>query len=72
MNQQNFDNKHSLADLIFEYEAMSQKGTVEFVEETVFEKLIEFFQNKCSYEKALEVVNHALTHYHFKIGRAHV
>ncbi len=65
MNQQNFDNKHSLADLIFEYEAMSQKGTVEFVEETVFEKLIEFFQNKCSYEKALEVVNHALTHYHF-------
>ena len=65
MNQQNFDNKHPIADLIFEYEAMSQKGTVDFVEETVFEKLIDYFQKKCSYEKALEIVNHALTQHHF-------
>jgi tetratricopeptide (TPR) repeat protein len=61
MNQQNQSNHNIQNELISEYEAMSQKGTVGFYEETVFLALIEYYQNSELFGKAIEVADHAIT-----------
>ncbi len=60
MNQQNNRNSNIQNALISEYEAMSQKGTVGFYEETVFLTLIEYYQKAELLGKAMEVVDHAI------------
>ena len=60
MNQQNQRNSNIENALVSEYEAMSQKGTVGFYEETVFVAIIEHYQNSELYGKAMEVVEHAI------------
>ncbi len=60
MKQQNQRNPNLQNALISEYEAMSQKGTVGFYEETVFLSLIEHYQNSELFGKAMEVVDHAI------------
>lgn len=52
-------------ELVSEYEAMSQKGTVGFYEEAVFLKLIAHYQNSELYGKAIEVVDHAIIQHAF-------
>ena len=41
----------TIMSLVFEYEVMSQKGTVGFYEEAVFLALIEHYQNDEKYDK---------------------
>ena len=60
MNQQNQRNSNIQNALISEYEAMSQKGTVGFYEETVFMTLIQYYQESELIGKAMEVVDHAI------------
>lgn len=65
MQQHNYDNQHTLNDLIFEYEATSQKGTVCFYEETVFSQIIDYYESESSIDLALEVVNRALSQHFY-------
>ena len=51
--------------LVSEYEAMSQTGTVGFLEEKVFVRLIEYYKTNQQLDKALEVANLALSRYHY-------
>lgn len=56
-----------MTDLIIEYEAMSQEGTVVFLEKKEFLSLIEHYQRKYLIDRALEVVEHALTQHSFTV-----
>lgn len=53
-------NNTNISDLIFEYEAMSQKGTVGFIEETVVFKLVKHYTQSKDIEEALRVVGFGL------------
>lgn len=65
MHQHNYNKQHTINSLILEYEAMSQKGTVGFYEETVFSQIINYYEKESSIELALAVVNQALDqHFH--------
>jgi len=46
-----------------EYEAMSQKGTVGFIEKTVFHSLIDYYCAESRIECALNVIDHAVEQY---------
>ena len=63
MRQHNYNKQHTVDSLILEYEAMSQKGTVVFFEETVFSQIISYYENESSIDQALAVVNQALNQY---------
>jgi len=65
MEQHNYNKQHTLNDLISQYEAMSQKGTVVFYEETVFSNLIDYYQKEKNYDLALSVVEVALSQHNF-------
>ena len=65
MQQHNYDKQHTLNDLIFEYEAMSQKGTVGFYEETVFSQIIDYYESESSIDLALEAVDKALSQHFY-------
>ena len=65
MQQHNYDKQHTLNDLIFEYEAMSQKGTVGFYEETVFSRIIDYYESESSIDLALEAVDKALSQHFY-------
>ena len=65
MEQHNYNKQHTLIDLVTEYEAMSQQGTVVFYEETVFSYLIDYYQSEKAYETALAVVDSALRQHCF-------
>ncbi len=65
MNQNNYNKRNTMMDIISEYEAMSQKGTVVFFEEKVFMELIEYYENESSFDKAMTVVDHALVQHSF-------
>ena len=60
MNRQDQSNQNLQNELISEYEAMSQKGTVGFYEETVFLNLVEYYHEAELFGKALEVIDHAI------------
>lgn len=60
MMKHNNDNQDILNVLVFEYEAMSQQGTVGFYEKTVFLKLIEYYKNEDRLQSALHVAIHAV------------
>lgn len=65
MEQHNYNKQNTLNSLISEYEAMSQKGTVGFYEETVFSQLIDYYENESAIDIALEVVEQALNQHLF-------
>ena len=65
MMRQYFNNQNTIDVLVSEYEAMSQKGTVGFLEEKVFLQLIDYYQDQLQIDRALEVVDHAITQYKF-------
>ena len=60
-----FQNQHDLHDLVFQYEVMSQKGKVFKLEETAYLQLAEFYENKESSTKALQIVNQAIKQYSY-------
>lgn len=65
MNQHNYRDKKGLDELVFEYEAMSQQGTVGFFEEAVFFDLIFYYENADKVDRALEVTDHAIAQHGF-------
>ncbi len=65
MNQDQYKHNNTLIGLINEYEAMSQKGTVGFFEETVFIDLINHYVEANLLPKALEVIEHALNQHKY-------
>lgn len=65
MEQHNYNKQHTLNDLVSEYEAMSQKGTVVFYEETVFSQIISYYENENLIELALSTVDLALSQHHY-------
>ena len=56
---------------IFEYEAMSHKGTVGFYEKTAFLQLINHYLNQELFDEALEVIDHAVNQHPFS-GAFHI
>ncbi len=63
MNCENENKIMPVNGLIFEYEVMSQKGTVVFYEETVFNDIINYYEEASDYDKALDVVQDAISHH---------
>lgn len=63
MKQHNFQNEHTILNLVSEYEAMSQKGTVVSIEEKDFFRLIEYYQDKYLFRNVFDVINHGLIQY---------
>ncbi len=59
------DQDHSLILLVNEFETMSQKGQVSFLNEQDFLKLISYYEKEFLFEKAIEVADHALNQYGF-------
>ena len=60
---QNYRPENLIKMQVSEYEAMSQKGTVGFIEETVFHSLIDYYCAETKVEDALEVLEHAIEQY---------
>ncbi len=56
-----FGKQQDLHDLVFQYEVMSQKGKVLNLEEAAFLQLVDFYEEKESTDKALQIVERALT-----------
>ena len=67
MKSHNHMHRNTINVLVSEYEAMSQKGTVGFFEETVFFSLLEHYRNNRLYDRALEVVDHALDQHSYTV-----
>ncbi len=65
MEQHNFKDKHMLKYLVSEYEAMSQKGTVGFLEKKAFLELIDHYEMESQLDKAIEVIEYALLQYSY-------
>lgn len=76
MSFNNFDRNPRIFELVSEYEAMSLKGTVAFLEEKDFLCLIDYYEKESLPERALEVVDYALEHYSyssdFLLKKAHL
>ncbi len=60
---QNYRPENLIKMQVSEYEAMSQKGTVGFIEETVFHSLIDYYCAETKVEDALKVLEHAIEQY---------
>ena len=71
MKRNNTSNEQNIKSLVFEYEAMSQQGTVGFYEKTAFLQLIDHYLNKELYDHALEVIDHAINQHPFS-GSFHI
>ncbi len=65
MKRNKTTDKRNMNDLIFEYEAMSQKGTVGFYEKTVFLQLIDHYLSEQLFDTALELAGHAISQHPF-------
>ena len=65
MKRNKTTNEQSTKGLVFEYEAMSQKGTVGFYEKAVFLQLIDHYINEQLFDNALEVIEHAINQHPF-------
>jgi tetratricopeptide (TPR) repeat protein len=74
MKQPFLEKNKSVSGLISEYEAMSQKGAVPFLEETAFLEIAHWYTENGLPQQALKVVDNALKHHHlsfdFHIFRA--
>jgi len=56
----------ALQNLVTDFELMKSNGTVSFNEERSYHELIEFFQYETQHQKAMEVVDYALTQFQFR------
>ena len=65
MEAHNYNYENTIVALVSEYEAMSQKGTVGFLEEKVFLKLIDYYQETEELDRAIEVADHAVRQYSY-------
>ncbi len=67
MEKQTPGSNQTLLTLVSEYEAMSQKGTVGFYEETVFSTLFTYYFEEEQFEDALMVIEYALAQHPYSI-----
>ena len=65
MENDNHHSKTAAIELVFEYEAMSHEGTVGFLEEKDFLKIVEYYRNDKQLDKAIEVIRQAISQYHY-------
>ncbi len=61
----NSDQDHALISLVNDFETMSQEGTVSFLDEQDFLKLINYYEKEFLFEKAIEVTDYALNQHGF-------
>ncbi len=59
------DQDHALISLVNEFETKSQEGSISFMAELDFQKLINYYEKELLFEKAIEVVDLALSQHHF-------
>ena len=71
MKRNNTSNEQNIKSLLFEYEAMSQQGTVGFYEKTAFLQLIDHYLNVELFDEALQVIDHAINQHPFS-GTFHI
>lgn len=60
-------NNQSIHELVAGYESMSEGGAVTFMDERAYERLIEYYEQEELLERALEVVEYALSQYPYSI-----
>ncbi len=65
MEHLNSSQKMHVKQTLSRYEAMSQKGTVSFTEETVFLQMIDFCDTEGKHRQALRLANDAITQHPF-------
>jgi len=53
-------------NLVSEFETMKSTGQVSFQQEKFYYELIEFYQNEIQFDKAIEVVDYALSEFQFR------
>ncbi len=68
MEHSNSNQKMHVKQVVSRYEAMSQKGTVSFTEETVFLQMIDFCDTEGKYRIALRIVEDAIAQYPFSVN----
>lgn len=68
MEHLNSDKKMLVKQTIARYEAMSQKGTVSFFEETVFLQMIDFCDTESKHRLALRIVDDAIVQHPFSVN----
>jgi tetratricopeptide (TPR) repeat protein len=71
MKRNNTSKEQNIKSLVFEYEAMSQQGTVGFYEKTAFLQLIDHYLNEELFDNALDVIEHATSQHPFS-GAFHI
>gem|GEM_PF-3834845 len=57
MGQSNFTKKEAIFDLVSLFEEMSQTEVVQFPTDESYYKLIDYFQEECQLNRALEVIS---------------
>jgi hypothetical protein len=65
MEHLNSSQKMQVKQTLSRYEAMSQKGTVSFTEETVFLQMIDFCDTEGKHRQALRLANDGITQHPF-------
>jgi tetratricopeptide (TPR) repeat protein len=58
---------HALINLVSEFELMSQKGNISFLEERDFFALINYYEDEYHIDRAIEVVDYALEQYKYRV-----
>lgn len=58
---------HALINLVFEFELMSEKGNISFLEERDFFALINYYEDEYHLDRAIEVVDYALEQYKYRV-----
>ena len=68
MEHLNSNQKMHVKQILARYEAMSQKGTVSFQEETVFLQMIDFCDTESKYRLALRIADDAIAQHPFSVN----
>jgi tetratricopeptide (TPR) repeat protein len=63
----NSQNNQTIFDLVTEYEALSARGEVAFLDEKDFLRVISYYEEEDQIGRALEVVEHAMGHHGFSV-----
>jgi tetratricopeptide (TPR) repeat protein len=64
----NFEENQAMLELVAEYEQLLEQEQEIFLEEKSYFQLIEYFEEEHQFQRALEVVEHALRHYAYTVG----
>lgn len=65
--EQRIKRDHKLANLVTEFEAMSETGTLTYLDEKTYNQLITYYEDEFLIDKALEVVELAMSQYKYRV-----